>query len=70
MIVEVGKKNIRAHCKLCAGNKTLSCARNTTLNFKKYLDNGTRLALASYARVCNYFLVVLYKFVTLELLNN
>ena len=44
VIVEVGEKNIRARCKLCAGNKTLSCARNTTFNFKKHLDNGTRLA--------------------------
>ena len=24
VIVEVGEKNIRAHCKLCAGNKTVS----------------------------------------------
>ena len=39
VIVEVGKKNIRARCKLCPGNKTLSCARNTTSNFKKHLDN-------------------------------
>ena len=31
VIVEVGEKNIRAHCKLCAGNKTLSCAQNTTV---------------------------------------
>jgi len=37
-IVEEGEKNIRARCKLCAGNKTLSCARNTTSNFKKHLD--------------------------------
>jgi len=29
VIVEVGKKNIGARCKLSAGNKTLSCARNT-----------------------------------------
>lgn len=39
VIVEEGEKNIRARCKLCAGNKTLSCARNTTSNFKKHLDN-------------------------------
>ena len=38
-IVEVGEKNIRARCKLCVGNKTLSCARNTTSNFKKHLKN-------------------------------
>ena len=44
VIVEVGEKNIRAHCKLCAGNKILSCAQNTTFNFKKDLDNATRLA--------------------------
>ena len=39
VIVEEGDKNIRAHCKLCVGNKTLSCARNTTSNFKKHLEN-------------------------------
>ena len=38
-IVEVGEKNIRARCKLCVGNKTLSCAQNTTSNFKKHLQN-------------------------------
>ena len=44
VIVEVGENNIRAHCKLCAGNKT---AQNTTFNFKKHLDDGTRLAIAT-----------------------
>ena len=39
VIVEVGEKNIRARCKLCAGNKTLFCARNTTSNFKKHQGN-------------------------------
>ena len=29
VIAEVGEKNIRARCKLCVGNKTLSYARNT-----------------------------------------
>ena len=38
MIVEEGEKNIRAPCKFCARNKTLSRARNTTSNFKKYLE--------------------------------
>ena len=37
--MEEGEKNIRACCKLCAGNKTLSCAHNTTSNLKKYLEN-------------------------------
>ena len=26
VIAEEGEKNIRARCRLCAGNKTLSCA--------------------------------------------
>ena len=39
VIVEVGEKNIRARCKLCAGNKTMSCAQNTTSNLKKHLEN-------------------------------
>ena len=38
VIVEEGEKNIRARCKLCAGKKTLSCAWNTTSNFKKQLE--------------------------------
>ena len=38
MIVEEGEKNIRAPCKFCARNKTLSRAQNTTSNFKKYLE--------------------------------
>ena len=36
--MEEGEKNIRAPCKFCARNKTLSRARNTTSNFKKYLE--------------------------------
>ena len=36
-VIEEGEKNIRMHCTLCIGNKTLSCARNTTSNFKKHL---------------------------------
>ena len=50
VIVEVGEKNIRTHCKLCAGSKT---ARNITFNFKKHLNNDTQLAVATYTRVCN-----------------
>ena len=38
VIAEEGEKNIRARCRLCVGNKTLSCARNTTSNFKKHLE--------------------------------
>ena len=38
VIVEEGAKNIRAHCELCAGNKTLSCVQNTTSNYKKHLE--------------------------------
>ena len=36
-VVEEGEKNIKVRCSLCVGNKTLSCARNTTSNFKKHL---------------------------------
>jgi len=39
VITEDGEKNIRGRCKLCVGNKTLSCAHNTTSNFKKHLEN-------------------------------
>ena len=39
VIVEESEKNIRARCKLCVGNKTLSFARNTTSNLKKHLEN-------------------------------
>ena len=31
-------KNLKVRCTLCSGNKTLSCARNTTSNFKKHLS--------------------------------
>ena len=44
VITEEGEKNIRARCKLCVGNKTLSCACNTTSNFKKHLENAHRNA--------------------------
>ncbi|XP_065893472.1 uncharacterized protein [Dysidea avara] len=38
-VVEEGDKNIRACCTLCSASaKPLSCARNTTSNFKKHLD--------------------------------
>ena len=36
-VVEEGNKNIRVHCTLCLGNKTLSSSRNTTSNFKTHL---------------------------------
>ena len=38
VIVQEGEKNLRVRCTLCPGNKTLSSARNTTSNFKKYLN--------------------------------
>ena len=39
-VVEEGEKNLKAHCTLCSASaKPLSCARNTTSNFKKHLDN-------------------------------
>ena len=39
MVVEEGDKNMRARCTLCSdSSKPLSCARNTSSNFKKYLD--------------------------------
>jgi len=31
-------KNLRVHCTLCGGSKTLSSARNSTSNFKKHLN--------------------------------
>ena len=40
-------EKIRVHCKLCAGNKTLSCAQNTTFNFKRYSHNTIWLAIAT-----------------------
>jgi len=37
-VVDEGDKNLKAHCTLClASAKPLSCARNTTSNFKKHL---------------------------------
>ena len=39
-VVEEGEKNLKARCTLCSASaKPLSCARNTTSNFKKHLDN-------------------------------
>ena len=36
-VVSEDSKNLRVRCILCGGGKTLSSARNTTSNFKKYL---------------------------------
>ena len=39
VIVDKSEKNMRARCTLCSpSSKPLSCARNTTSNFKKHLD--------------------------------
>ena len=39
VVVEEGENNLRARCTLCpASKKPLSCARNTTSNFKKHLE--------------------------------
>jgi len=32
-------KNLRVRCTFCAGNKTLSSAKNTTSNLKKHLNS-------------------------------
>ena len=37
-VVSEDSKNLRVHCKLCGGSKTLSSARNSTSNFKKHLN--------------------------------
>ena len=37
-IVSEDAKNLRVHCNLCGGSKTLSSARNSTSNFKKHLN--------------------------------
>lgn len=38
--MEEGDKNLKARCTLCSASaKPLSCARNTTSNFKKHLDS-------------------------------
>ena len=37
-VVSEDSKNLRVHCTLCGGSKTLSSARNSTSNFKKYLN--------------------------------
>ena len=39
-VVDEGDKNLKARCNLCSpSSKPLSCARNTTSNFKKHLDS-------------------------------
>lgn len=39
-VVNKGEKNLKARCTLCSpSSKPLSCARNTTSNFKKHLDS-------------------------------
>ena len=39
VVVDESEKNMRARCTLCSpSSKPLSCARNTTSNFKKHLD--------------------------------
>lgn len=44
-VVEEGDKNLRARCTLCSDSaKPLSCARNTTSNFKKHLDSVHKTA--------------------------
>ena len=38
--MDEGDKNLKARCTLCsASTKPLSCAKNTSFNFKKHLDN-------------------------------
>ena len=40
VVVDEGEKNLHARCTLCsASSKPLSCARNTTSNFKKHLES-------------------------------
>ena len=43
-VVEEGEKNIRVHCTLCVGHKTLSSANNTTLNLRKHLSTVHKTA--------------------------
>ena len=38
ILLSEDEKNLKVRCTLCSGNKTLSCARNTTSNFKKHLS--------------------------------
>ena len=38
VLLSENDKNLKVRCTLCSGNKTLSCARNTTSNFKKHLS--------------------------------
>lgn len=38
VLLSEDEKNLKVRCTLCSGNKTLSCARNTTSNFKKHLS--------------------------------
>ena len=37
-VISEDSKNLRVHCTLCGGSKTLSSTRNTTSNFKKHLN--------------------------------
>ena len=37
-VISEDSKNLRVHCTLCGGSKTLSSARNSTSNFKKHLN--------------------------------
>jgi len=38
VLVSKDAKNLRVHCTLCVGIKTLSSAKNTTSNLKKHLN--------------------------------
>ena len=37
-VINEDSKNLRVHCTLCCGSKTLSSARNATSNFRKHLN--------------------------------
>ena len=39
VVMNEDSKNFRARCTLCVGNKTLSSAKNTTLNLMKHLNS-------------------------------
>ena len=38
VLLSENDKNLKVRCTLCSGNKTLSCTRNTSSNFKKHLS--------------------------------
>jgi len=43
-VMDESEKNMRARYSLCSpSSKPLSCARNTTSNFKKYLDTAHKM---------------------------